>query len=338
MQASSTTEDPVNTSTGSHHRCFDINSPGSSPGSTTLLGPPSTKNQRVSPPPLIQVGDNPGEAECDGLELVDQQPGDHQWEINSSGATRYDNRIRYFEYRLGSLLEQTENGQPLVIPGISASYQCQGAASSLSSSPDLCGKQERNSCSPESRQHDSSLLYQSDGGHPLQEAYGNHIPNLELEFGQENFPVSRTPSRHPECGCRPGITKETGQLRMEAGPIDISTNHANSRSLSGGSLCFQNISSTSKIYELETRPRSNSNRCSESALDKHRRVCLSSVLTDRQVPFQDSEGGNQRDDTHCTSMANSAMVCSSSINAVSETTPPTETAVTSYESQQRVIH
>ena len=138
----------------------------------------------------------------------------------------------------------------------------------------------------------------------------------------------------PECGCRSGITKEMGQLRMEVTSDDFSTNHANSGPLSGESFCLQNIGSTSKIRELETRYRSSSDRRFESVLDEHERLCLSSFCIDRQVPIQDSERESQRVNTHGTSMANSAMVCSSPVNVVSETTPPAETAISPDESQQ----
>ena len=139
--------------------------------------------------------------------------------------------------------------------------------------------------------------------------------------GQENCPLCRTPSRSPECGCGSGITKEAGQLGMEARPNDFQMNHANSGSLSSGSFCLQNIRSTPNLYELETRSGTSSNRCVEPVMDENERLCLSSFCIDRQVPIQDSKRGNQRDYTHCTSMANSTMVCSSPINVVPETNP-----------------
>ena len=104
-----------------------------------------------------------------------------------------------------------------------------------------------------------------------------------------NSPVCRTPPRRPEYGCRSGITKETGQLRMEARPDDFSTNHASSGPLSGGSFCLQNIGSTSNVHELITKSRTSSDRCVESVLDEHERLCLSSFCIDRQVRIQDSE-------------------------------------------------
>ena len=73
----------------------------------------------------------------------------------------------------------------------------------------------------------------------------------------------------------------------------------------------------------------------EATLDEHERLCLFSVCVDRQMPIQDTEGGSQRDNTHCTSMANSAMVFSPPINVVSETTPPSETDTPSDKPQQQ---
>ena len=335
VQASSKPGEADDTLLGTYHRCVNSNPPCDSPGTSTLSRSSSAKDQRASPPPLIRIDDNIGETECGGFELVDQQCGDHQWETNSSGTTRHDNRIRCFQYRMGSLLEQPENRQSLVVPGISATHQCKGVASGISSPPNLCREQGRNSCSPENRQYDGSLLHQSDGWYPFQETNGDHISNLELEPAQENIPVSRTSSRSPECRCGSRITQEAGQLRMEAGSFNISTNHANSGPLPSGSFCLQNISSTSQIYELEAGSGGNCNRCLEPTLDEHERLCLSPVCVDRQMPIQDTEGGSQRNNTHCTSMANSAMVLSPPINVVSETTPPSETATPSDKPQQQ---
>ena len=98
------------------------------------------KNQRSSPPPLIQINDSIGGAECYGFELVDQQFGDHQWETNSLRSSRDDDRIRCIQYRLGSLLEEPEDGRSSVIPGISTSYQCEGVACCFSSPTDFHGE------------------------------------------------------------------------------------------------------------------------------------------------------------------------------------------------------
>ena len=220
-------------------RCLVINSTCNSPSALTLSRSPSTKDQRASPPPLIQVSNNIGEAECEGFELVDQQLADQfTWEqlpqMTTESDTLNPDSACWNDQKTGS-------------PGISASYQCQGIASCLSSPTDLRREQGRNSCSPENRQYDCSVLYRLDGWYPLQKADGNHIADLELELGQENFPVSQTSSRYPKCGCRSGIMEKTGQFRMEAGPINNSTNHANSGSLSSVSFCFQDISSTSSI-------------------------------------------------------------------------------------------
>ena len=103
----------------------------------------------------------------------------------------------------------------------------------------------------------------------------------------------------------------------------------------GGLQIADPPSTTSKIHELEARPRSNSNRCLESALDEHERLCFSPFRVDRQMPIQDSEGGSQGDNTHCTSMANAAMVCSSPVDAISETTSSSEAATPSNKSQGR---
>ena len=126
-----------------------------------------------------------------------------------------------------------------------------------------------------------------------------------------------------------------GQLRMEARPNDFSTNHANSGPLSGGSFCLQNINSTSNIHELENRSRSSNDRHVESVLDEHERLSFPPfALIGRCLSKIQRERVKELINTHCTSMANSAMVCSSPVSVVSETTPPAETAISPDESQR----
>ena len=289
MQASTPGEEAVSTSACSFDRGSVVNPPCHSACTSTLSRSSNTKDPRTSPPPLIRVDGDFGEPESDGFEVVDQQSGDQQWATNSFGSAGDDNRVRCLQYRLGSMLEQSEDRRPVVISRVAAPHQCQGATGSLFSTSDLRGQQEGHTCSPEDRQYDSSVLHKSDGWNPLQEANGNHCSGLELELREEDIPVSRTHSGHPERGCRSGITKERRQLRMEARSSNFSTGNADSGSLSGGSFCLQNISSTSSVHELETRSGINSNRCLEPVLDRHKGLCLPSLFTDRQVPFQSTE-------------------------------------------------
>ena len=153
VQTGLTGENVTDTPIGSDHRCVDFNSPCNAASTPTLSRSPSTKNPRTSPPPLIRVEGDIGGAEYEGFELVDQQLGDHQWETDSYGITTDDDRIGCLQYRLGSVLEQPDDGRPLVVRGISAPHQRQGAVGCVSSTSNLCWKQERNTCSPEIGQH-----------------------------------------------------------------------------------------------------------------------------------------------------------------------------------------
>ena len=95
MQASIAGENAINMPVGSYHiRCLVINPPCNPLSASTLSRSSNAKNQRSPPPPLIQVDDSIGGAECYGFELVDQQFGDHQWETNSLRSSRDDDRIQ----------------------------------------------------------------------------------------------------------------------------------------------------------------------------------------------------------------------------------------------------
>ena len=335
VQTSLAGENVTDTPVGSDYRCVDFNTPRSTASTPTLSRSPSTMNPRTSPPPLIRVEGDIGGAEYEGFELVDQQLGNHQWETNSRGITTDDDRIRCLQYRLGSVLEQPDDRRPLVVPGISTPHQRQGVVGCVSSTSNLCGKKERNTCSPEIGQHDCRLLHKSDGRYPFQEADGIDIPDLGLEPGEENYPHSQASPRRPERRRGSGVKEGTGQLGVETRSSNFSSNYADSGSLSGGPVCLQNISSASEVHELEARSRSHSNRCTEPALEGYQRLCFSPVCIDRQVPVQDSEGASQRVDTHCSSVANPTVVGSYPVNVVSETNPSTKSTIPSVEQQQQ---
>ena len=94
--------------------------------------------------------------------------------------------------------------------------------------------------------------------------------------------------------------------------------------MSGGPICFTSQCPIGVLHELETRPWSNSNRCSQSAMDRSEGVCVSPLLTDRQVSIKNPAREGPGIDFDSTSLANPAMVSSTEGVSVpeSDSSPP----------------
>ena len=78
------------------------------------------------------------------------------------------------------------------------------------------------------------------------------------------------------CGSRSGVTGKRGQFRLEAESNSFTESDVTVGSMSGGPIWFTSQCPVGVLHELETRMRSwfNSNRCSQSAMDKSEGVCL----------------------------------------------------------------
>ncbi len=188
--------------------------------------------------------------------------------------------------------------------GIATPHQCQRASGIIPCSTNLCERQEGDKRSHEDRQYNSSIVYQPNGRNPFQEAHGDHSSDVELEFGEGYNTLRRAHSWQTECSSRPGVTNEKRQFRMETGSNYLSPDQGIARPMSGGPFRLQTIFPAPKIYELETRSRSDCYRCSEPTLEGYKGLCLPSIFTDWQMPVEDQEEGSSSADPHCSSMVN----------------------------------
>ena len=87
--------------------------------------------------------------------------------------------------------------------------------------------------------------------------------------------------------------------------------------------------------QLHEQIRINSNRCPESTLEGDKGLCFSPLFSNRQMSLQDQEGGSPITDPGGSSMANPAMVCSSTIDALSEANSSPQTSSPVKEPQQQ---
>ena len=305
------------------------------PSTITLPRSSGFKDRRSSPPPLIRVDSFFERTGSEGPGMVGGPPQGSQWESDSSGASGVGHRVGCFQHRLGGSLERSEDRWSLDSRGIQAPHKCQGAAGSFLSAPDVRQAQAENTRAFEDRQCYSSVLHQQDGRNPLQSINGTGSRDVGVEPVQEHSDYSRTSPWKAEHGGRPGVTNERGQLRVDPELGSVSAGDGSARSVSGGPFCVQAISAASAVHELEAGPWIDCYRCSESVMEGNQRVCLSSFLPDWEVSFQDQEGGSTRADSGSTSLANTAVVCSPAIVAVSKTNNSAEPSILAEKSPER---
>ena len=85
--------------------------------------------------------------------------------------------------------------------------------------------------------------------------------------------------------------------------------------MSGRPYCVKVISTAPK---LETRPGLNCYGCIEPISEGDQGVCLPTILPDWEVPLQSQEGESVRADSGGSCLANTTMVCSPVVDAISK--------------------
>ena len=96
---------------------------------------------------------------------------------------------------------------------------------------------------------------------------------MDLVSGQEHNAPGYSPGRHSKCHSGRGIACDEGQDRLDALSTDIHKNKSDYRTTTSRPVCVPPDSPTTGLCELETRSRSNGNRCLHSRLDTVLWIC-----------------------------------------------------------------
>ena len=200
--------------------------------------------------------------------------------------------------------------------GLELHIQCklQGTVGSLHCSQNIHERQESDTREDEGGQHHNRVLHQPYGWDPFTPAIPPRISDVGVESREKHFDFSRTSSREDESTGRFTVPHESRQHRVETKKGCIQASHCPIGSLQCRSLRLSANDSTKQVHELETRPRSNSNRCSISTLGPDERVCLSPFLPDWKMPGQGSPGESTRSSDDCPTLGNAALVSGPVIN------------------------
>ena len=78
--------------------------------------------------------------------------------------------------------------------------------------------------------------------------------------------------------------------RMDAPCGGVLHDTTDSGSIPSGPICYQNQPSATEVHRLETRPICTGNRCLQVGLEGNGRICFPSLLPDREVHTENSQG------------------------------------------------
>lgn len=135
-------------------------------------------------------------------------------------------------------------------------------------------------------QHSSSSLCEQNGRSAFQEPVSTSITGLGSVPPQEPYDFSRAPSRLTEPTGRQRVENRLGFFRMGTVHPDLPQTDGDEGPMYCGCLCIPSFSQTSNILQLEIGPRSKSSGCSNTVVEQHQRLCLPSILPNRQVSSQ----------------------------------------------------
>ena len=191
-------------------------------------------------------------------------------------------------------------------------YQCTGAQCSETCNINLYQGKVGNNNPLTNRQYDSSILLGKNGENSQSRIAASSQGNMRLSVSQLNSSYSRVLTKQSEYSERLAIHKPQRFKQLETEPQNIFSNCENQRNTSNRSICFPTEPSLTKIHVLTSGPRQLCSRFPSAILEKPLRVCIPSVLLNREGTCQSKEGPVSS--YHNTSMANSAMVPSITVN------------------------
>ena len=202
-------------------------------------------------------------------------------------------------------------GQPK--SGKDKTYQCTGAHCSETCNINLYQGKISNNNPLTNRQYDGSVLLGKNWGNSHSRIATSSQGNMGLSVSQSNSSYSRVLTKQSEYSGRLAIQKSQRFKRLEIEPQNIFSDCENQRNTSNRPICFPTEPSVTKIHVLASGPRQLCSRFPSALLEKPLRVCIPSILLNREGTCQSKEGPVSSS-YHNTSMANSTMVRSITLN------------------------
>ena len=277
-----------NSTTCSNYRCHDINDPNCTSSTSPLPGPSRAKKYSLGPPPLIVCTDYPDSGSETGLDLVEDTSEMVEILKYSTEESSANTGVRCFRPGLRSSMSQPDNidSRCMEYTRDDLSHQLQGTFCSMVGASMLCFEPTGCTHTSSDRQHSSSGLCEQNGRSAFQGPMSTSTADLGLVSVQEPYNFSRAPTRVTEPTGRQGIENRLEFIRMGTTHTDLSQADGDEGSMFSGSLCIPPFSQTSNIFQFEIGSRSKSSGYTNTVVEQHQRLCLPSILPNRQMSDQ----------------------------------------------------
>ena len=273
-----------------NYRCHDINDPSCTSSTSPLPGPSSAEKCSLGPPPLIFCTDYPDSGSETGLDLVEDISETVEISEYSTEESSANTGDGCFRPGLGCNMSQPHNINRRCMEYTRDDpphqLQLQGTSCSMVGVSMLCFEPTGCTHTSSDRQHSSSGLCEQNGRSAFQGPILTSTTDLGLVSIQEPYIFSRAPTRVIEPTGRQAIKNRLGFIRMGTTHTDLSQADGDEGPMFSGSLCILSFSQTSNTFQLEIGSRSKSSGCTNTVMEQHQRLCLPSILPNRQLSDQ----------------------------------------------------
>ena len=275
----------------------------------------------------LRLVDNVKSRSSAGAKDVVNKLGNVARQSNGDVASKFDNSDRCLPVRMGSSLpEYRQGGQRFVVErGNHVAHQCVRANDGMVCNSNTCKCYNRGTCSFSNGQYNRSVLHKQTRWNKVLSNGHNCQENLGLGYKASSSSISRTSARKAECDGGQVIARTERQPRMVIGSGSVLQANQESRfSSASGLVCNTVECPGSKVCILEARSSGVESGRICHHLDRHKSVCVSSVLSDKPPVTKSTHRKNVRNVVNCTSLEDSAMV-SNSVKHVGSQTNSTST-------------
>ena len=275
----------------------------------------------------LRLVDNVKSRSSAGAKDVVNKLGNVARQSNGDVASKFDNSDRCLPVRMGSSLpEYRQGGQRFVVErGNHVTHQCVRANDGMVCNSNACKCYNGGTCSFSNGQYNRGVLHKQTRWNKVLSNGHNCQENLGLGHKASSSSISRTSARKAECDGGQVITRTERQPRMVIGSGSVLQANQESRfSSASGLVCNTVECPGSKVCILEARSSGVESGRICHHLDRHKSICVSSVLSDKPPVTKSTHRKYVRNVVNCTSMEDSAMV-SNSVKHVGSQTNSTST-------------
>ena len=215
--------------------------------------------------------------------------------------------------RLGGSVQWGEDPGDLVFDRAKPPHQCAGDESGVLCIESFCQRPNRDACPPSYGQQSHSGEHQQDGNHQVSGPVTSDPGDLAILSISLDHSYGGISAGVNESDSRSGVQTIHGPEQLEAGPEGVSPVEPALGTTGYGPVCRQVELSDTAVCQLETRPRSDSDRRIHHELEVGEGLCVSSFLPDQQMS---SEGAGRRGRTGSdnTNLDDAALVCQTITN------------------------